>query len=151
MVYVETGGVVNPQGLLLASMLIGAVGALVDVTVGQSAAIFEFHDADPSAPRGELFRRGMNVGRAHVAAAVHTLILAYTGAALPLLLLIAINAPQLGDIWNREMIGVEVLRSVAGSVGLAVSMPLTSWIACLACRPVPRELPAQVAADGEFV
>ena len=144
LVYVGTRGLVNPQGLLLAGMLIGAVGALVDVTVGQSAAIFEFHDADPTASRAELFRRGMNVGRAHVAAAVHTLVLAYAGAALPLLLLIAMYAPSLSDLWNRELIGVEVLRSVTGSVGLAVSMPLTSWLACLACAPLQTREPAVI-------
>jgi uncharacterized membrane protein len=117
---------------------------LVDVTVGQSAAVFEFHDADPSASRRELFRRGMNVGRAHVAATVHTLVLAYAGAALPTLLLIAMYAAALGDIWNREMIVVEVVRALAGSIGLAAAMPLTTWLACLTCRPAPdlRSMPA---------
>jgi uncharacterized membrane protein len=137
LVYVGTSGAVNPQGLLLAGVLLGAVGALVDVAVGQSAAVFEFHDADVGAGRGVLFRRGMNVGRAHVTAAVYTLVLAYAGAALPLLMLFAMNSAILGDIWNREMIVVEALRSVAGSLGLAASVPLTTWLACLACRPAP--------------
>ncbi len=135
LVYVGTQGAVDPQGLLLAGMLVGVVGGLVDVTVGQSAAVFEFHDADPRAPRRELFRRGMNVGRAHVAATVHTLVLAYAGAALPVLMLFAMYASTLGDVWNREMIVVEVVRSLAGSIGLAAAMPLTTWLACLACRP----------------
>jgi uncharacterized membrane protein len=136
LVYVGTGGAVSPQGLLLAGVLLGAVGALVDVAVGQSAAVFEFHDADHGAARGVLFRRGMSVGRAHVTAAVYTLVLAYAGAALPLLMLFAMNSSILGDIWNREMIVAEALRSVAGSLGLAASVPLTTWLACLACRPL---------------
>jgi uncharacterized membrane protein len=136
LVYVGTNGLVDPQGLLLAGMLIGVVGGLVDVTVGQSAAVFEFHDANPATPRRELFRRGMNVGRAHVAATVHTLVLAYAGAALPVLLLYAMYAGALGDIWNREMIVVEIVRALAGSIGLAAAMPLTTWLACLTCRPV---------------
>jgi uncharacterized membrane protein len=135
LVYVGTQGAVNPQGLLLAGMLIGVVGGLVDVTVGQAAAVFEFHDADPGASRRELFRRGMNVGRAHVAATVHTLVLAYAGAALPVLLLFAMYASALGDIWNREMIVVEVMRALAGSMGLAAAMPLTTFLATLTCRP----------------
>lgn len=135
LVYVGTQGAVDPQGLLLAGMLVGVVGGLVDVTVGQSAAVFEFHDADPAASRRELFRRGMNVGRAHVAATVHTLVLAYAGAALPMLMLFAMYASTLGDVWNREMIVVEVVRSLAGSIGLAAAMPLTTWLACLTCRP----------------
>ncbi|HEX2036976.1 MAG TPA: YibE/F family protein [Chloroflexota bacterium] len=137
LVYVGTQGAVDPQGLLLAGMLIGVVGGLVDVTVGQSAAVFEFRDADPSASRQELFRRGMNVGRAHVAATVHTLVLAYAGAALPMLLLFAMYSSALGDIWNRELIVAEILRSLAGSIGLAAAMPLTTWIACLVCPPSP--------------
>jgi uncharacterized membrane protein len=135
LVFVGTQGAVDPQGLLLAGMLIGVVGGLVDVTVGQAAAVFEFHDADPGASRRTLFRRGMNVGRAHVAATVHTLVLAYAGAALPMLMLFAMYAPALGDIWNRELIVVEVVRALAGSIGLAAAMPITTILAALTCRP----------------
>ncbi len=150
LVYVGTRGAVNPQGLLMAGILVGAVGGLVDVTVGQASAIFELHDADPAAPRGSLFRRGMNIGRSHVAAAVHTLVLAYAGAALPFLLLLAMYSGALGDLWNREFIASELLRSVAGSIGLAAAMPLTTWLACLTCRP--RIQPAVSAApmDGSL-
>jgi uncharacterized membrane protein len=136
LVFVGTQGAVDPQGLLLAGILIGVVGGLVDVTVGQAAAVFEFHDADPGASRRVLFRRGMNVGRAHVAATVHTLVLAYAGAALPMLMLFAMYASALGDIWNREMIVAEVVRALAGSIGLAAAMPITTAFAALACRPV---------------
>ena len=136
LVFVGTQGAVDPQGLLLAGILIGVVGGLVDVTVGQAAAVFEFHDADPGASRRVLFRRGMNVGRAHVAATVHTLVLAYAGAALPMLMLFAMYASALGDIWNREMIVAEVVRALAGSIGLAAAMPITTVFAALTCRPV---------------
>jgi uncharacterized membrane protein len=135
LVFVGTQGAVDPQGLLLAGMLIGVVGGLVDVTVGQAAAVFEFNDADPGASRRTLFRRGMNVGRAHVAATVHTLVLAYAGAALPMLMLFAMYASALGDIWNRELIVVEVVRALAGSIGLAAAMPITTVLAALTCRP----------------
>jgi uncharacterized membrane protein len=150
LLYVGSQGAIDPQGLLLAAMLIGVVGGLVDVTVGQSAAVFEFHDADPSASRRELFRRGMNVGRAHVAATVHTLVLAYAGAALPTLMLIAMYAAALGDIWNREMIVAEIVRALAGSIGLAAAMPLTTWLACLTCHPAPalRSVPSLEGAAG---
>jgi uncharacterized membrane protein len=147
LVYVGTGGAVSPQGLLLAGVLLGAVGALVDVAVGQSAAVFEFHDADQGAARDLLFRRGMSVGRAHVTAAVYTLVLAYAGAALPLLMLFAMNSSILGDIWDREMIVAEALRSVAGSLGLAASVPLTTWLACLACRPLPEHAAGHIVVD----
>lgn len=129
LVHAALRGAIDTRGLLLASMLIGAVGGLVDVTVAQSAAVFEFADARLTRARDELFWRGMSVGRAHVVAAIHTLVLAYVGAALPMLLLLALYAPQLGDIWNREVIAAELLRAVTGIVGLAVAMPLTTFIA----------------------
>ena len=76
--------------------------------------------------------------RAHVAATVHTLVLAYAGAAQPMLMLFAMYASALGDIWNREMIVVEVVRALAGSIGLAAAMPLTTLLAALTCRPALR-------------
>jgi uncharacterized membrane protein len=135
LLYAATGGAVDPFGLLLAGVLLGAAGALVDVTVGQAAAVFELHTADPAASRRALFWRGLRVGRAHLGAAVHTLVLAYAGAALPLLLLVMLYAGVLGDLWNRELVAVEALRTFAGGVGLAAAVPLTTWLACVSCRP----------------
>jgi uncharacterized membrane protein len=148
LLYAGTNGAIDARGLLLAGMLIGVVGGLVDVTVAQSAAVFEFHEGDPGLSRLALFRRGMNVGRAHVAAAVHTLVLAYAGAALPTLLLLAMYASFMDTIWNRELIVAEVLRAVAGCLGLAAAMPLTTWLACLACRPAAAAAGAASAGTG---
>ena len=134
LVHAALRGEIDTRGLLLAGMLLGAVGGLIDVTVAQSAAVFEFASTGLVRSRAELFWRGMAVGRAHVVAAVHTLVLAYAGAALPMLLLLALYAPQLGDIWNREISAAELLRAVTGIVGLGAAMPLTTWIAARAAR-----------------
>ncbi len=150
LLYAGTGGAVDPRGLLLAGMLIGVVGGLVDVTVAQAATVFEFHAADPYTTRAELFRRGMAIGKTHVAAAVHTLVLAYAGAALPMLLLFAMYASLLDTVWNREMIVAELLRAIAGSLGLAAAMPITTTLAALSCNPAYRrrfrEAPTTMAA-----
>ncbi len=135
LVHAALRGEIDTQGLLLAGMLLGAVGGLIDVTVAQTAAVFEFAVTSPLMSRAELFWRGMSVGRAHVVAAVHTLVLAYAGASLPILLLFALYAADLGDIWNRELIAAELLRAVTGIVSLSIAMPLTTWIAS---RAVPR-------------
>jgi uncharacterized membrane protein len=129
LVHAALRGEIDTRGLLLAGMLLGAVGGLIDVTVAQAAAVFEFAAAGVIRSRSELFWRGMSVGRAHVVASVHTLVLAYAGAALPMLLLLALYAPQLGDIWNREIIASELLRAVTGIIGLGAAMPLTTWLA----------------------
>lgn len=129
LVHAALRGAIDTRGLLLAGMLLGAVGGLIDVTVAQAAAVAEFAAAGAARDRAELFRRGMAVGRVHLVAAVHTLVLAYAGAALPMLLLLALYASQLGDIWNRENVVAEMLRAVTGIVSLGAAMPLTTWIA----------------------
>ena len=134
LVQVATDGAVSVRGLLLAGMLIGAVGALIDGTAGQAATVFEVYAADRRLPLRELYRRGMNVGRVHIGAMVNTLVIAYAGASLPLLVLFVLYADQLGDIWNREVLAVEVVRALVGSLGILVAVPLTTWTAAIMCH-----------------
>lgn len=125
---------VDPQGLLLAGILIGTLGALDDIAVGQSSSIFELSRANPSLGWSELFRRGMVIGRDHIAAMVNTLLLAYVGAALPLVLLFSVYAESLGITLNREIISEEIVRTLVGSLGLLAGVPITSLIAALSAR-----------------
>ena len=125
---------VDPQGLLLAGIIIGTLGALDDIAVGQASSIFELSKANPSLGRAELFRRGMVIGRDHIAAMVNTLLLAYVGAALPLVLLFSVYAESLGITLNREIISEEIVRTLVGSLGLLAGVPLTSVIAAVAAR-----------------
>jgi uncharacterized membrane protein len=125
---------VDPQGLLLAGIIIGTLGALDDIAVGQSSSIFELSKANPSFGWGELFRRGMVIGRDHIAAMVNTLLLAYVGAALPLVLLFSVYAESFGITLNREIIAEEIVRTLVGSLGLLAGVPLTSLIAALSAR-----------------
>jgi uncharacterized membrane protein len=101
------------------------------VTITQAATVDELRAADPRAPRMELFRRGMNVGRSHIAATVNTLVLAYVGASLPLLLLFAAGRQAPGLILSGEQVAVEVVRSLAGSIGIAAAVPLTTAVAVM--------------------
>lgn len=125
---------VDPQGLLLAGIIIGTLGALDDIAVGQSSSIFELSKANPSLGWGDLFRRGMVIGRDHIAAMVNTLLLAYVGAALPLVLLFSVYAESFGITLNREIIAEEIVRTLVGSLGLLAGVPLTSLIAALSAR-----------------
>jgi uncharacterized membrane protein len=124
------------QGLLLAGILIGALGVLDDVAIGQSSAVFELSRANTSLSWQALFRHGMVIGRDHIAAMVNTLLLAYVGAALPLLLLFSVNAEPLGMTFNREVIAEEIVRTLVGSLGLLAAVPLTSLIAALVARAI---------------
>ncbi len=121
----------DTTGILLAAIIIGTLGVLDDVTIAQSSAVFELRHANPRWNAKQLYTSALRIGSDHIAAAVNTLILAYAGTALPLLLLLA--GVQSGEsIWtflNREAIATEIVRTLVGSIGLLAAVPLTTWIA----------------------
>jgi uncharacterized membrane protein len=122
-------GDVRVQGLLLGGVVIGALGVLNDVTVTQSSSIWEIHAADPGLRPLTLYRSGMRVGRDHIASTVYTLVLAYAGAALPTLLLFTLAGQKLGRLVTSETIAEEVVRTLVGSIGLVLAVPLTTLLA----------------------
>lgn len=122
------------SGLLLAAVIIGALGVLDDVTISQAATVAELHRVDPGAPAGALAGRAMNVGRSHIAATVNTLVLAYVGVSLPLLVLFAVGGQSPAVIASQEVVAVEVMRALAGSIGIVAAVPLTTWVAVALVR-----------------
>jgi len=125
---------VNLRGLLLGGIVIGAVGVLDDVAVGQASATFELRRANPQLRWAQLFRHSMVIGRDHIASMTNTLLLAYAGASLPLFLLMAsLNIP-LGQTLNREFIAEEIVRTLVGSLGLILAVPATSLLAGLVAQ-----------------
>ncbi len=132
---------INMQGLLLGGIIIGALGVLDDVTVSQSSTVFELRKANPKMTMPQLFASGINVGRDHIAATVNTLVLAYAGVALPLLILFTqLNEPAL-HIINREILAEEIVRTLVGSLGLICAVPLTTGIAAyMAVKSNPEDI-----------
>lgn len=126
-----TAGEVDLQGLLLGGVVIGALGVLDDVTVTQVSAVWELHRADPSLSWRRLYASGVRIGRDHIASTVNTLVLAYAGASLPLFLLFTQAQQGLVDSLNSEVVAVEVVRTLVGSIGLVASVPLTTALAAL--------------------
>ena len=120
---------IDVTGLLLAGIVLGAAGALDDVTITQAATVWELKAADPSLDSAGLFRRALRVGRDHIASIVNTLLLAYAGASLPLLVLFVLARQSLGTIANSEVVAVEIVRTLVGSIGLVAAVPLTTWLA----------------------
>jgi uncharacterized membrane protein len=116
-------------GLLLAGIVIGALGAIDDVAITQTSAIWEIGAADRELDRRELFRAGMRVGRDHVGSIVNTLALAYAGASLPLLILFQLSRQPLGQLIGSEIVATEIVRTLVGSIGLVAAMPVTTWLA----------------------
>ncbi len=121
----------NLRGLLLGGIIIGTLGVLDDITTGLSATIFELHDANPKMGFSRLFGKGLVIGREHVASLVNTLVLAYAGTSLGLFILFVVN-PTKQPLWvilNTEVVTGEIVRTIAGSTGLILSVPLTTAIA----------------------
>jgi len=119
------------KGLLLAGIIIGVLGVLDDITISQSTIVFQLKEANNRLDIDELFKRAMNVGQDHISSMVNTLILVYTGAALPLLLLFINNPHPFTEIVNTEIIADEIVRTLVGSIGLVLSVPITTFIATL--------------------
>ena len=132
---------VDARGLLLAGIIIGALGVLDDVTATQASAVFELRRANRALGVGELFARGLNVGRDHIASTVNTLVLAYAGASLPLMALLASQAEPLGLLVSRDLLATEIVRTLVGSMGIVAAVPITTGIAAV--------LAASGRAEGE--
>ena len=140
-----TGGL-SVQGLFLAGMVIGALGVLDDTTVTQSSTVMALRKANPSLGYGELFRAAIQVGHDHIAATVNTLVLAYAGASLPVLLIFSLGDVSFSDAVNNEAVAEEIVAMLVGSMGLIAAVPVTTALAALlATRLDPRELPDEHA------
>jgi uncharacterized membrane protein len=120
---------INLRGLVLGSMIIGALGVLDDLVTTQASAIFELHAADRNQNLTTLYQRGMRIGKDHVAATINTLVLAYAGAAMPMLLLFTLSGQQFGYLVNLEFVTEEIVRTLVGSLGLILAVPITTGLA----------------------
>lgn len=127
-------GSIHIKGLLLSGIIIGVLGVLDDITISQSAIVFQLQEANPNFGFTQLYSRAMNVGQDHISSMVNTLILVYTGAALPLLLLFIHNPHPFREIINYEIIADEIVRTLVGSIGLILAVPITTAIAVLAVK-----------------
>ncbi len=134
-----TFGRVSPQGLVLAGIVIGALGVLDDVTVSQASTVMALRRANPAQGVGQLYRRALEVGRDHIAATVNTLVLAYAGAALPILLIFSNQQTTFAEAVNREPVAAQIVATLVGSIGLIAAVPLTTLLAAVLAVRVPEE------------
>jgi uncharacterized membrane protein len=133
----QLGATVDVSGLILAGIVLGAVGALDDVTVTQTSTVWELRLANPGLNGGPLLRAGLRVGRDHVVSSVNTLLLAYAGAAIPLLILFSLSDLGLGTVANSEIVATEIIRTLVGSIGLVAAVPITTWLASEVASSLP--------------
>lgn len=130
------------EGVLLAGMVIGALGVLADTAVTQASAVMSLRHTDPTLGPGALYRRAVVIGRDHLSATIHTLVLAYSGTALPLLLVLSARDASTLDTINQLDIVEPIVASLVGCAGLIAAVPLTTGLAALLiARISPDALP----------
>jgi uncharacterized membrane protein len=134
-------GQVRLSGLLLCGIVIASLGILNDVTVTQASAVWELHALQPDSPPARLFRGAMRIGRDHIASTVYTIVFAYAGAALPVLLLINLSQRPLDTLLTSEALAEEIMRTLVGSIGLVLSVPLTTAVGVALVRFARRAAP----------
>jgi uncharacterized membrane protein len=130
----SNNGAMDFQGLLLAGILIGAIGVLDDVIVGQVEAVRQIKKANPNLSKKQIYQSAYEVGNTHLGAIVNTLFLTYAGASLPLLLLFYVNPAgvvSFSQVINNELIATEIVRTLVGSIGVALSMPISTFFAVI--------------------
>ncbi|MES2436754.1 MAG: YibE/F family protein [Patescibacteria group bacterium] len=124
-----TRGTLNMQGLLLGAIIIGVLGVLDDIAITQATVVRELYGTAPHLKRLEIYKIAIRVGKEHVGALVNTLALAYTGASLPLLLLFSSGSTSVSMILNYEIFATEVIRTIIGSIGLILTVPIVTGLA----------------------
>jgi len=134
-IYLQLGQFINFKGILLAGIIIGALGVLDDITISQSAIVAELKSLHPKIGRLEVYKSSMKIGKDHIASLVNTLVLAYTGASLPLLLLFSLSHSNFTNVINLEQIAEEVVRTLVGSIALVLAVPITSALAAYFILP----------------
>src|SRR5829696_8674197 len=141
-------GGLSLRGLLLAGIIIGGLGVLDDVTMSQASLVSELHHANPTVGMAALVGGALRVGRDHIAATVNTLFLAYAGAALPLLIVFVTGTDSLSTVATTEVVAVEIVRALCGSVGLIAAVPLTTVLAALVATEEAQPGHSHATASG---
>ncbi len=130
-------GALDFQALLGCAMVIVGLGVLNDVTITQASAVWELRAASPEASRGEVFAGAMRIGRDHIASTIYTIVFAYVGTALILLMLLRVYDRPLLDLLSTEQLAEEVVRTLVTSIGLVLAVPVTTGLAALIASPRP--------------
>ena len=125
----NTRGVLDFSGLLLGGIMIGVLGVLDDIAITQAAVVSELYSSAPELSKKEVYKKAIRVGKEHAGALVNTLALAYTGVSLPLLLLFSNSDSSMASIINQEIFATEIIRTTVGSIGLIMTVPITTLLA----------------------
>jgi uncharacterized membrane protein len=133
-----TKGVINFQGLLLGGIMIGLLGVLYDVAIGQAVSVEELYNINSKASKKHVYKRVLRMGREHIGALINTLAIAYVGVSLPLLLLFSTSTMDPAVVINKEIFSAEIVRTLVGSIGLVLAVPITTLISVFMVKANPQ-------------
>ncbi len=133
----DTEGRIDFAGLLLGAIMIGLLGVLYDVSIGQAVSVEEIMRAGPGLGAKAVYQRASRIGKEHIGALINTLAIAYVGASLPLLLLFYSSSSSFLNLLNREIFAVEIVRTMVGSIGLILAVPITTLITVFILKRFP--------------
>jgi uncharacterized membrane protein len=131
----QTATELDLRALLTCGIILAGLGVLNDVTITQASAVWELREAGPGIPAGRLYRTAMRIGRDHIASTIYTIVFAYAGAALPVLLLIELYGQPLTTVLTNADIAEELVRTMASAIGLVLAVPITTALAVLVIGP----------------
>ncbi|TLM85343.1 YibE/F family protein [Pseudarthrobacter sp. NamE5] len=131
---VNTSANISISGVILCGLIISGLGVLNDVTITQSSAVWELYELAPGSSARKLFTSAMRIGRDHIASTVYTIAFAYAGAALPILIIVMLYDRPLADTLTSAELSEEVIRTLVGSIGLVLAIPVTTLIAVLVVK-----------------
>ncbi|WP_435772078.1 YibE/F family protein [Nocardioides sp. SYSU DS0651] len=131
----STFGALDFQSLLGCALVIAGLGVLNDVTITQASAVWELRAGSPEASRGQVFASAMRIGRDHIASAIYTIVFAYVGTAVTLLMVLRVYDRPLIELLSTEQLAEEVVRTLATSIGLVLAVPITTGLAALVAAP----------------
>ena len=145
---VNTSSNISISGVILCGLIISGLGVLNDVTITQSSAVWELYELAPASSARKLFTSAMRIGRDHIASTVYTIAFAYAGAALPILIIVMLYDRPLMDTLTSAELSEEVIRTLVGSIGLVLAIPVTTLIAVLVVKATGLRQPAIPAANA---
>lgn len=145
---INTSANISISGVILCGLIISGLGVLNDVTITQSSAVWELYELAPEISTRKLFSSAMRIGRDHIASTVYTIAFAYAGAALPILIIVMLYNRPLGDTLTSAELSEEVIRTLVGSVGLVLAIPVTTLIAVLVVKATGIRTAAAAGVDG---
>ncbi|MDP5228271.1 MULTISPECIES: YibE/F family protein [Arthrobacter] len=143
---INTSGTISISGVVLCGLIVASLGALNDVTITQASAVWELYELSPGTSAGRLFTSAMRIGRDHIASTVYTIAFAYAGAALPVLIIVMLYERPFLDTLTSAELAEEVVRTLIGSIGLVLAIPLTTLVAVLVVKAT--DLRRHATEDG---